>query len=234
MQRFFWGIFIAPGPAGRKRGNPARGPPFDLFLRFFAIGRSARLPGAGQGRCPGPARFFVKKRGKKLLRFGYAAGGEGQLDGAALVGAQEGDALGLQKLHDLLVRVAVAVAAPQLAMAKAGGRRRISSSVELELPWWPSLSTSQLRSKPPSAAQSASAPEEMSPVKSMALPPYSTRRTRLESFKSSPQSETGPTNWNSAPPRVKTLPRGGTVMYRPRSAAVSSKRVKAPEESNSV
>ena len=32
----FPGIYIAPGPAGRKRGGtPGEGPPFDPLLRFF-------------------------------------------------------------------------------------------------------------------------------------------------------------------------------------------------------
>ena len=53
-------------------------------------------------------------------------------------------------------------------------------------------------------------------------------------MRSQPQSETGPANSNTASPSVNSAPRGGTVTKRPFSAAVSSKRVKAPELSNSV
>ena len=57
--------------AARKGGTPGEGPPFDPLLRFFAMGDPARC-GARPGAPPlDPARFFVKKRGKKLL-FGEA------------------------------------------------------------------------------------------------------------------------------------------------------------------
>ena len=66
---------MRPAGTAAKGGTPGEGSPFDLFLRYFAIGRSARC-GARPGALPlDPARFFVKKRGKKLLRFGYAAEG---------------------------------------------------------------------------------------------------------------------------------------------------------------
>ena len=210
----FWGFLLRPA-AGAKEA-PGEGPLDPPPALLWSIG-AFRACGARPGALPlDPARFFVKKAGQKTFTLWLCGGGRV----SSMVPRSSVRRRVMPrppKAHDLLVRVAVAVVRAAAGDGKAGARKtRISSSVELELPWWPSLSTSQLRSKPPSAAQSASAPEEMSPVKSMALPPYSTRRTRLESFKSSLQSETGPTNWNSAPPRVKTLPRGGTVMYRPR------------------
>ena len=53
--------------AARKGGTPGEGSPFDPLLRFVskrefrALRRAARAPPLD------PARFFVKKRGKKLL-----------------------------------------------------------------------------------------------------------------------------------------------------------------------
>ena len=53
--------------AARKGGTPGEGSPFDPLLRFFGGKYSARC-GARPGAQPlDPARFFVKKRGKKLL-----------------------------------------------------------------------------------------------------------------------------------------------------------------------
>ena len=50
-----------------KGGTPGEGSPFDPLLRFFGGKYSARC-GARPGARPlDPARFFVKKRGKKLL-----------------------------------------------------------------------------------------------------------------------------------------------------------------------
>ncbi len=65
----------AGGGAARKGGTPGEGSPFDPLLRFFEHwGRSARC-GARPGARPlDPARFFVKKRGKKLLK-GYVCAG---------------------------------------------------------------------------------------------------------------------------------------------------------------
>ena len=60
--------------AARKGGTPGEGPPFNPLLRFLAWGRSVRC-GARPGAPPlDPARFFVKKRGKKLLLVGLLPG----------------------------------------------------------------------------------------------------------------------------------------------------------------
>ena len=75
MQRFFGGFLLRPAPPGAKGGTPGEGPPFDPLLRFFGDGVFRALRRAARAPPLDPARFFVKKRGKKLLRFGYAAEG---------------------------------------------------------------------------------------------------------------------------------------------------------------
>ena len=47
--------------AARKGGTPGEGSPFDPLLRFVSIEKRPGAPPLD------PARFFVKKRGKKLL-----------------------------------------------------------------------------------------------------------------------------------------------------------------------
>ena len=47
--------------AARKGGTPGEGSPFNPLLRFFGIEKRPGAPPLD------PARFFVKKRGKKLL-----------------------------------------------------------------------------------------------------------------------------------------------------------------------
>ena len=54
--------------AARKGGTPGEGPPFNPLLRFVKHKESSARCGARPGAPPlDPARFFVKKRGKKLL-----------------------------------------------------------------------------------------------------------------------------------------------------------------------
>ena len=50
--------------AARKGGTPGEGSPFDPLLRFVSIEKRPGAPPLD------PARFFVKKRGKKLLNAG--------------------------------------------------------------------------------------------------------------------------------------------------------------------
>ena len=57
----------AGGGAARKGGTPGEGSPFDPLLRFFSIGAFRALRRAARAPPLDPARFFVKKRGKKLL-----------------------------------------------------------------------------------------------------------------------------------------------------------------------
>ena len=57
-----YGVARAAGGGGRpQRGNPRRGFPLYPLLRFFGIEKRPGAPPLD------PARFFVKKRGKKLL-----------------------------------------------------------------------------------------------------------------------------------------------------------------------
>ena len=53
--------------AARKGGTPGEGSPFDPLLRFVSIGAFRALRRAARAPPLDPARFFVKKRGKKLL-----------------------------------------------------------------------------------------------------------------------------------------------------------------------
>ena len=53
--------------AARKGGTPGEGSPFDPLLRSFSIGAFRALRRAARAPPLDPARFFVKKRGKKLL-----------------------------------------------------------------------------------------------------------------------------------------------------------------------
>ena len=53
--------------AARKGGTPGEGSPFNPLLRFFSIGAFRALRRAARAPPLDPARFFVKKRGKKLL-----------------------------------------------------------------------------------------------------------------------------------------------------------------------
>ena len=58
----------AAGGLGRpQRGNPRRGFPLYPLLRFFSDGVFRALRRAARAPPLDPARFFVKKRGKKLL-----------------------------------------------------------------------------------------------------------------------------------------------------------------------
>ena len=57
----------AGGMAARKGGTPGVGPPFNPLLRFVSIGAFRALRRAARAPPLDPARFFVKKRGKKLL-----------------------------------------------------------------------------------------------------------------------------------------------------------------------
>ena len=58
----------AGGGAARKGGTPREGSPFDPLLRFVKHKeRSARCGARPRAPPLDPARFFVKKRGKKLL-----------------------------------------------------------------------------------------------------------------------------------------------------------------------
>ena len=57
----------AGGGAARKGGTPGEGPPFDPLLRFVSTGEFRALRRAARAPPLDPARFFVKKRGKKLL-----------------------------------------------------------------------------------------------------------------------------------------------------------------------
>ena len=62
------GAFFARGHWPRaKGGTPGEGPPFDPLLRFFGDGVFRALRRAARAPPLDPARFFVKKRGKKLL-----------------------------------------------------------------------------------------------------------------------------------------------------------------------
>lgn len=53
--------------AARKGGTPGEGSPFDPLLRFVSIREFRALRRAARAPPLDPARFFVKKRGKKLL-----------------------------------------------------------------------------------------------------------------------------------------------------------------------
>ena len=53
--------------AARKGGTPGEGSPFDPLLRFVSTGEFRALRRAARAPPLDPARFFVKKRGKKLL-----------------------------------------------------------------------------------------------------------------------------------------------------------------------
>ena len=53
--------------AARKGGTPGEGSPFDPLLRFISIREFRALRRAAWAPPLDPARFFVKKRGKKLL-----------------------------------------------------------------------------------------------------------------------------------------------------------------------
>ena len=55
---FYW---LRAAGAARKGGTPGEGSPFDPLLRFVSIEKRPGAPPLD------PARFFVKKRGKKLL-----------------------------------------------------------------------------------------------------------------------------------------------------------------------
>ena len=57
----------AGGRAARKGGTPGEGSPFDPLLRFFSTREFRALRRASRAPPLDPARFFVKKRGKKLL-----------------------------------------------------------------------------------------------------------------------------------------------------------------------
>ena len=57
--------------AARKGGTPGEGSPFNPLLRFVSTGEFRALRRAAGAPPLDPARFFVKKRGKKLL-FGEA------------------------------------------------------------------------------------------------------------------------------------------------------------------
>ena len=62
------GAFFARGHWPRaKGGTPGEGPPFDPLLRFVSTGEFRALRRAARAPPLDPARFFVKKRGKKLL-----------------------------------------------------------------------------------------------------------------------------------------------------------------------
>ena len=53
--------------AARKGGTPGEGSPFDPLLRFISIRAFRALRRAARAPPLDPARFFVKKRGKRLL-----------------------------------------------------------------------------------------------------------------------------------------------------------------------
>ena len=53
--------------AARKGGTPGEGSLFDPLLRFISIREFRALRRAARAPPLDPARFFVKKRGKKLL-----------------------------------------------------------------------------------------------------------------------------------------------------------------------
>ena len=53
--------------AARKGGTPGEGSPFDPLLRFISTREFRALRRAARAPPLDPARFFVKKRGKKLL-----------------------------------------------------------------------------------------------------------------------------------------------------------------------
>ena len=53
--------------AARKGGTPGEGSPFDPLLRFVSTREFRALRRAARAPPLDPARFFVKKRGKKLL-----------------------------------------------------------------------------------------------------------------------------------------------------------------------
>ena len=57
----------AGGRAARKGGTPGEGPPVDPLLRCISTGEFRALRRAARAPPLDPARFFVKKRGKKLL-----------------------------------------------------------------------------------------------------------------------------------------------------------------------
>ena len=57
----------AGGGAARKGGTPGEGPPFNPLLRFISTREFRALRRAARAPPLDPARFFVKKRGKKLL-----------------------------------------------------------------------------------------------------------------------------------------------------------------------
>ena len=71
--------FLRPPPAPRRRagaagglgrpqrGNPGEGSPFNPLLRFISTREFRALRRAARAPPLDPARFFVKKRGKKLL-----------------------------------------------------------------------------------------------------------------------------------------------------------------------
>ena len=64
--------------AARKGGTPGEGPPFNPLLRFVSTGEFRALRRAARAPPLDPARFFVKKRGKKLLFGGTSAGLRGE------------------------------------------------------------------------------------------------------------------------------------------------------------
>lgn len=68
-------------------------------------------------------------------------------------------------------------------------------------------------------------------VKRKAVSPYSRRSTRLESFRSSPQSETGPTNSNTAPAEREL---GPELRYRDIEPLVRRRVLKAREGAGGV
>ena len=112
-------------------------------------------------------------------------------------------------------------------------RSSTSSSVELELPWWPSLSTSQPRSAPYEGAV-LKAPRRRCPRE---------EEGRLAVFYAQDEAGVvevpapvgdGAGELKHRVPQRELRAQGGMVTKRPFSAAVSSKRVKAPELSNSV
>ena len=53
--------------AARKGGTPGEGSPLKPLLRFIYTGEFRALRRAARAPPLDPARFFVKKRGKKLL-----------------------------------------------------------------------------------------------------------------------------------------------------------------------
>ena len=57
----------AGGGAARKGGTPGEGSPFNPLLRLVSTGEFRALRRAARAPPLDPARFFVKKRGKKLL-----------------------------------------------------------------------------------------------------------------------------------------------------------------------